>query len=200
MAEFRETSGHQAAQIAAPDRERQLRLVTTNNVPVAIAHCDTDARYKFVNKYYAERHGLMPEQVVGRRVPEVVGENAWATYEPYFHECIAGKAIEFELEIHLSFRPNQWQFVRCCYEPEWRDGKVIGLVAIITNITDLKHAAQRLRASEVTFRQLVENSPFGIYVVDADFRIVHVSAGAENVFKNVRPAIGCDLAKALRCI
>jgi PAS domain S-box-containing protein len=200
MAEFRETSGHQAAQIAAPDRERQLRLVTTNNVPVAIAHCDTDARYKFVNKYYAERHGLMPEQVVGRRVPEVVGENAWATYEPYFHECIAGKAIEFELEINLSFRPNQWQFVRCCYEPEWRDGKVIGLVAIITDITDLKHAAQRLHASEVTFRQLVENSPFGIYVVDADFRIVHLSAGAENAFKNVRPTIGCDLAKALRCI
>jgi PAS domain S-box-containing protein len=200
MAKFRETSGQQAAEGAARDSERQVRLVTNNNVPVAIAHCDTETCYKFVNRHYAERHGFMPEQVVGRRVPEVVGENAWATFEPYFRECLAGKVIEFEIEVDLSYRSGQPQFVRCRYEPEWKDGKVIGLVAAITNITDLKCAEQRLRASEVTFRQLVENSPFGIYVVDADFRIVHVSAGAENAFKNVRPVIGCDLAKALQCI
>jgi PAS domain S-box-containing protein len=203
MAKFRETSGQQAAEGAARNGARQLRLVTDNtdnNVPVAIAHCDTETCYKFVNTHYAERHGLTPEQVVGRRIPEVVGEKAWAIFEPYFRECLAGTAIEFELEIGLSYRPRQPQFVRCRYEPEWRDGKVIGLVAAITSITDLKRAEQRLRASEVTFRQLVENSPFGIYVVDADFRIVHVSAGAENAFKNVRPVIGCDLAKALRCI
>jgi PAS domain S-box-containing protein len=200
MAEFREISGQQTAEGTAAGGERQLRLVTSNNLQVAIAHCDTETCYKFVNRHYAERHGLMPEQVVGRRAPEVVGEKAWATFEPYFRECLAGKAIEFELEVDLSYRPSQPQFVHCRYEPEWRDGKVIGLVAAITNITDLKRAEQRLRASEVTFRQLVENSPFGIYVVDADFRIVHVSAGAENAFKNVRPVIGCDLARALQCI
>jgi PAS domain S-box-containing protein len=200
MTEFRETSGQQAAEGVARDGERQLRLVTNNNVPVAIAHCDTETCYKFVNRHYAERHGLTPEQVVGRRISEVVGEKAWATFEPYFRECLAGNAIEFELEVDLSYRPSQPQFLRCRYEPEWRDGKVIGLVAAITNITALKRAEQRLRASEVTFRQLVENSPFGIYVVDADFCIMHVSAGAENAFKNVRPVIGCDLAKALRCI
>jgi len=47
----------------------------------------------------------------------------------------------------------------------------------ITNIHRHQRAEQRLRASEITFRQLVENSPFGIYAVDADFRIVQVSAG-----------------------
>ena len=58
----------------------------------------------------------------------------------------------------------------------------------------------RLVASEVTFRRLVENSPFGILVVDADFRIVYVNAVAEKAFKNVRPLIGCGLTKALQCI
>jgi hypothetical protein len=38
MAEFRETSGQQAAEGAARDSERHLRLVTNNSVPVAIAH------------------------------------------------------------------------------------------------------------------------------------------------------------------
>ncbi len=200
MAEFRETSGQQTAEGAPGDRTRQLHLVMNKSVPVAIAHCDTETRYKFVNKHYAERHGVTPEQVIGKRVREVVGERTWAAFEPYFREGFAGKAIEFELEVDLPYRAGQRQFVHYCYEPEWRGGKVVGLLAAMTNITDIKRAEQRLRTSEVTFRQLVENSPFGIYVVDADFRIVHVSAGAENAFKNVRPVIGCDLAEATRYI
>jgi PAS domain S-box-containing protein len=192
-------TGRLMADLRESDSERQLRLLT-DKVAVAIAYCDMEARYKFANRHYAERHGFMPEQVVGKHIREVVGERTWAIFEPYFREGFAGREFEFELEVDLPYRAGQPQFVHYRYEPEWRDGKVVGLLAVITNITDLKHAEQRLRASEVTFRQLVENSPFGIYVVDADFRLVHVSAGAEKVFENVRPVIGCDLAEALRRI
>jgi PAS domain S-box-containing protein len=120
------------------DSERQLRLVT-DNVQVALAYCDREARYKFVNRHYAERRGLTPEQVVGKSVLEVVGEKAWATFDPYFRECLAGKAIEFELEVDLPCA-SEPQFVHCSYVPEWRDDKVVGLIAAITNITGLKRA------------------------------------------------------------
>jgi PAS domain S-box-containing protein len=198
MAELRETAAkRQATEDLLRDRERQLRLVT-DSARVAIAHCNTEGRYKFVNKHYAERLGLTPEQVIGKQVAEVIGEKAYAAIDRYIGECLAGKAVEFEVEV--PYEVGEPQFMHCCYEPEHRDGKVVGLVAAITNITGLKRAEQRLRASEVTFRQLVENSPFGIYAVDADFRIVQVSAGAQKKFENVRPLIGRDLAEALRCI
>src|SRR5258708_184643 len=113
-------------------------------------------------------------------------------------ECLAGNAVEFEVEV--PYQVGEPQFMHCCYEPESKEGKVVGLVAATTNITRLKRAEQRLRASEITFRQLVENSPFGIFTVDADFRIVQVSAGAQKAFENVRPLTGHDLAEALRCI
>ena len=160
MAEHRETISPQAASGLLRDSERQLRLVAGNG-PVAIAHCDTEARYKFVNKHYAERRGLTPEQVVGKRIPEVVGEKAWAIFEPYFRECIAGNAIEFELEIDLPYRPSEPQFVHCYYEPEWRDDKVVGLIAAITNITSLKRAETALRQSEATFRVMFDASSVG---------------------------------------
>src|SRR5229473_5271356 len=160
MAEHRETISPQAASGLLRDSERQLRLVAGNG-PVAIAHCDTEARYKFVNKHYAERRGLTPEQVVGKRIPEVVGEKAWAIFEPYFRECIAGNAIEFELEIDLPYRPSEPQFVHCYYEPEWRDDKVVGLIAAITNITSLKRAETALRESEATFRVMFDASSVG---------------------------------------
>jgi PAS domain S-box-containing protein len=51
-----------------------------------------------------------------------------------------------------------------------------------------------------TFKHLVEQSPFGVYTVDADFRLAHVSLGARKVFENVRPLIGRDFADVLRSI
>jgi PAS domain S-box-containing protein len=141
------------------DSERQLRVVT-DNVQVALAYCDSEARYKFVNRHYSERRGLTPEQVIGKTVLEVVGEKAWATFEPYFRECLAGKAIEFELEIDLTCA-GEPQYVHCSYEPEWRDDKVVGLIAAITNITCLKRAEAALRESEATFRAMFDVSSVG---------------------------------------
>jgi PAS domain S-box-containing protein len=51
------------------DSERQLRLVT-DNVPVGIVHCDTEVRYKFVNRHHAERQGLTPQQMIGSLTPQ----------------------------------------------------------------------------------------------------------------------------------
>jgi PAS domain S-box-containing protein len=198
MTELREAARRrQAAEGLLRDSERQLRLIT-DNAPVAIAHCDAAAHYKFVNRYHAGLHDLAPEQIIGRHVREVVGDKAYAIFEPHFRKCIAGKTVEFEVEVPNGAREPQ--FMHCCFEPELRDGKVVGLVAVSTNITGLKRAEQRLRASEITFRQLVENSPFGIYAVDADFHIVQVSAGAQKAFENVQPLIGRNLAEALRRI
>jgi PAS domain-containing protein len=60
-------------------------------------------------------------------------------------------------------------------------------------------AEQRLRDSEITFRQLVESSPFGVYVVDADFRIVQVSAGARKRFemRASRPSGPCSILSSV---
>jgi PAS domain S-box-containing protein len=202
MAELRATAAkRQAAEDSLRETERQLRLVT-DNAPVGIVHCDTELRYKFVNRHHAEglmeRLGLTPEQVIGKRVPEVIGDTAFAIIEPSVRQCLAGKAVEVEVEVPCE--AGEPQFIHCRFEPEWRDSKVVGLVSAGTNITGLKRAEQRLRASEITFRQLVENSPFGIYAVDADFRIVQVSAGAQKAFKDAQPLIGRDLAEVLRCI
>ncbi|HEX6644123.1 MAG TPA: ATP-binding protein [Gemmatimonadales bacterium] len=62
------------------------------------------------------------------------------------------------------------------------------------------HSESALRAAHDTFRYLVENSPFGVYAVDADFRLVQVSAGAQKVFESIRPLLGRDFAEVLRII
>jgi PAS domain S-box-containing protein len=167
MAELRETASRQAVGDSLQDSERPFHPAA-ENAPVAIACCDTEVRYKFVNGYYAKRHGVTPEQLVGKYAREVVGEQVWATLEPFFRECLAGKVIEFELEVESRYPADDWRFVHCYYEPEWKDGKVVGLIAAITNITGRKRAEQRLRESEATFRAMFDVSSVGKIEVDSE--------------------------------
>lgn len=73
-----------------------------------------------------------------------------------------------------------------------------GAVLAHYNVTDRLRAEVGLRAAHDMFQHLVQHSPFGIYAVDADFRLVEVSAGAQKVFETVRPLIGRDLGDVLR--
>jgi PAS domain S-box-containing protein len=75
-----------------------------------------------------------------------------------------------------------------------------GRLAILRDITGRKHAEAALRAAHDTFRALVEGSPFGIYVVDADLRIMLVAAGAQKAFETVRPLIGRDFSEAMQIL
>lgn len=68
------------------------------------------------------------------------------------------------------------------------------------NTISIGRVEERLRRAHDTFRDLVDNSPFGLYIVDFDFRLVQVSAGAQPVFANVRPLLGRDLSEVLRIV
>jgi len=74
------------------------------------------------------------------------------------------------------------------------------LIGLSRDITERKLEEERLRTARDAFRHLIEQSPFGIYAVDADFRLVQVSTGAQDTFRNVRPLIGRDFAEILRLI
>jgi PAS domain S-box-containing protein len=57
-----------------------------------------------------------------------------------------------------------------------------------------------LRRSHDTFLELIEDAPFGVYLVDSRFRLVKVSEGATAVFAGVEPLLGRDLAEVLRIL
>jgi PAS domain S-box-containing protein len=64
-----------------------------------------------------------------------------------------------------------------------------------------QQAAAQVRASEQTLRELVEDAPFGMYVVDATLRIVHMNRSSqEKAFADLRPVMGRRLDEGLRLI
>ena len=126
---------------------RQQLQVITDAAPVYIAHCDTEARYLFVNRGYAERLGVEPEQVIGRTIADVLGEAAYRRLEPYVVRVLAGETVNFEVEV--PYRTMGPHYMRCSYVP-YRDanGRVNSFVSAITDITDRKLAEEELRLAK----------------------------------------------------
>jgi PAS domain S-box-containing protein len=180
MVELRETVAR------LRESERQLRLVT-DNAPVGITHWDGELRYKFLNRYHAARLkgglGLTPDQVIGKHVPEVIGDELFTVVEPYVRECLAGKAVEFDIEL-------PYEFLHCRLEPEWRDGKVVGLVSAGTDITSLKRAEADLRESKDRLQLALNAAQLGWWQYDPITDMVCGDARCQEIFdvaKNAAP-------------
>ncbi len=141
--DIRERKSTEAALLAS---ERQLRMIT-DLAPVYLARVDTQLRYLFVNKGYAERFGLDRDAVIGKRIPEVVGEKAFATFKPYVERAFAGETVEFEIDIPYQQIGAHYMHVSYVPERDTRD-QVCGLVAVITDITSRKRAEDQLKQAD----------------------------------------------------
>jgi PAS domain S-box-containing protein len=71
----------------------------------------------------------------------------------------------------------------------------------VLDITPRKQGEEAVSRSQKTFSELVERAPFGIYVVDSQFRIAQMNAGSQTgAFRNVRPVIGRPFNEAMRIL
>lgn len=69
------------------------------------------------------------------------------------------------------------------------------------DITVQKRQEQELADGQRTLSTLIERCPFGIYIVDADFRIAGMNTGSQDgAFANVRPVIGRPFDEAIRVL
>jgi two-component system, cell cycle sensor histidine kinase and response regulator CckA len=135
------------------DRTRtDIRLIA-DAAPAFIVHVNAERCVRFVNKAYAARFGLTPREVVGKYLWEVLGDQAYESIRPYVDQVLAGTPVEFEIEI--PYEEIGRHYMHCAYAPELGpDGEVLGLIAIITDVTERKRAEQALKASEQHLRAL----------------------------------------------
>jgi PAS domain S-box-containing protein len=135
---------------AAASLER-LRLMT-NNAPVLLAYLDSEHRYKLVNAAYSVRYGRSNEELVGQSAASVLGEKVWDDIRPHRERVLAGEAVEYEVDVDRGTGvPDN---MRCMLNPQRdADGKVVGYVAAIVDVTKQKRAEALLLKSDEALRE-----------------------------------------------
>ncbi len=178
-----EQSARAAALTEVAEQREQLQRVA-DRVPVILASCGLDRRFKFVNQANADRFGLTPADMVGRRLDEFLGPETAAELEPHIERVLAGERVEYEMTYTLPLTGQQR--MQCTYVPERAaDGSVIGWIAALVNVTPIR----QVEADVKNFGSLIQNTSdlvvmsdlalTPIYANDAATRISGVpSAGA----------------------
>ena len=134
-------------------RESELRLII-DALPGLVAYMLKDESYLQVNRAYEEWFGQPASEIIGKQLSEVVGAPAYETIRPHVAAALAGNFVSFEAEVAYA---GGARWIRSQYVPDrGADGSVEGFVSLVLDITDAKHAEQRLaeeaRLNETLYR------------------------------------------------
>jgi PAS domain S-box-containing protein len=139
-----------------PGHEPGLEAII-DRTPFMLTRCGADLRYRFVSPAYAEMLGRKPEDVVGKRIVEIMGEEGFRMILPHVERVLAGHRVEYESAVH--FEGVGARLIQVVYVPETdHAGRVTGWLASIVDITDWKRAERRL-LSNLAISEILAESP-----------------------------------------
>ena len=121
--------------------EERLQIIT-DSLPVLVSYIDPDLRYRFTNLNYERWFGLSRAHFEGSHMREHLGPAAFEVLEPHLRRALRGETVTYESR--LPYRHGGERFVEGTYVPHFGpDRSVLGIVALVTDISERKRWAQR---------------------------------------------------------
>jgi len=170
-------------------REAELEGVL-NRTPFVLARCSCDLRYRSISQGCAKLLGRKPEEIVGKPIVDIIGQEALATILPYIERVLGGEAVEYESEI--PYLAAGTRFVHVVYTPEKDEqSAVVGWVASVIDITEQK------RAEAALARRAEENAALYEFT-NRLYRAESLTVVYEAALDGIIRALGCERAAVLR--
>jgi len=145
-----------------------------------ISVLDLEFRIIYVNSWMEERHGMSPI-VKGKKCYEVYqNRKTLCPWCPSVRTIETGEMRSEEIEIPKNDGEFYWSELST-YPLKGDDGKVVGVVEHIKDITERKRAEEALKESEERLRRVVENMPVMMDALDDSSTIVMWNHECERV-------------------
>jgi PAS domain S-box-containing protein len=178
---LREIEQRKRSEDTLRERERELESVISRT-PFLLARCRQDMTYRFVSEAYAKMLGRRPEDIIGKRLIQVLGDAAFDVVEPYIQQVLEGKKVEFEAQLSLPDVGTRTLHVVYLQDRDEK-GRVVGWIESILDLTSRKIAEEALRESEERLELLSESfHDFAIFTTDVDGNVATWNPGGEQIF------------------
>lgn len=107
------------------------------------SYIDKNLVYRYVNPRYAGWFDLPVEEIVGRKVVDLIGTEAYEKISHYLQRALAGEEVVYETKMPYANRSSV--FVRTQLMPDTdEDGQVNGIIAIIEDFSDIESSYNKL--------------------------------------------------------
>ena len=165
--------------------ERQLRVIT-DNLPAYVSLLGADdLRYRFVNSRFIDLFKLPKDEVVGKHIKDVVGEETYALVLPHLERALAGELVSYENLVRVG---GDQHWMNVTYVPDVDEqGKAATVIVLGHDVTARRSAEEALRENERLLRTIAENYPNSyLSVIEKDFS-VGFTAGREFTNQGLDP-------------
>jgi len=141
--------------------------VVTKQMAAAVTHCSRDLRYLWANQAYANWLQRPLDEIVGRPILDVLGEDAFESLRHHFERVLKGEIVSYEEEVNFLGIGQRW--ISATYTPTLEaDGIASGWVAVVLDITERKRAENAVRESEQRFRLAADTAPVLMWMSGTD--------------------------------
>ena len=165
------------------ERERQFRLVL-DNIDLPICYYGRDLVLHFVNRQYAESVRLPESDILGRRLPDIIGAAAFESIRAHLDQALTGCQVTYERDRPWPGRGQRR--VRISLFPDTGpDGDVNGIYAVGYDIDADHRLRGELRAREEQLVRFADNIPEPVIYFDRDLRYRFVNR-AFLEYRNIR--------------
>lgn len=133
---------------AMPADGEQSLLVTlrllVDHVPSMLAYWDSDLKCRFANRAYERWFGVDPDGLIGTSIRDLLGPDLYALNELHIQGALRGEEQHFERIVPGPGGIKRYSLAD--YMPDIVQGKVVGFIVQVTEVTKLKEAQEALRA------------------------------------------------------
>lgn len=178
------------------NRNGNSDLVIGNNsfhlldlMPSPIACVNNNCEYEYVNKAYCELYDAGYNDIVGKTVSEFLGVDAFDKIKDHIKGALDGHLVDYSVELPHK---GVGRCLHAVYTPRFdAEGKVVGYLACLTDVTERQKAKKDLEESERRYRKLIEDLPAAVYTTDEHGYITMYNAAAVELWGR-EPEIGKD--------
>lgn len=159
---------------------RHIQLLL-ENVPALAAYVNSEERYVFASKRYAEAFGCRQAEVIGKHLREIIGDKNYLAVKEHVKACLSGKAVSSDQLYTMPTGEAIWFRVKLVPDYDLAR-RVSGFCKFAMTVCQHKKAEEELRKSETKYRELVENANSIILRLDKQGRVTFCNEFAQRFF------------------